>query len=214
MKLYSALYKDFYPFKEMGLFDATACVSYPNEMDTKDSALVVWGGSDISPALYNKGVATRTDATNKPSKRDMFEWWLMVDAREKGIPIIGVCRGAQMLCALAGGFLIQDVTHHAGHNHKVVTKDGRSFMVNSLHHQMLYPFDVEHEMVAWSEQPLSRHYTDVDSEGQDVQIDVPLEPEFVYFPKEKGIAIQWHPEYMEFGKEAQGYVKEQLQRLM
>jgi gamma-glutamyl-gamma-aminobutyrate hydrolase PuuD len=112
-----------------------------------------------------------------------------------------------MLCALAGGFLIQDVTHHAGHNHLVATKDGRSFMVNSLHHQMLYPFDVEHEMVAWSAPALSSHYLDVND-----PIEVPIEPEFVYFPKEKGIAIQWHPEYMRYEMEAQEYVKEQLEK--
>ena len=210
MKLYSALYNDFYPFQHMSLFDDYSVVMDPADMDSDDAALVVWGGEDISPALYNKPVSNYTGAGPRPSKRDAYEWALMQAAQERGIPIIGICRGAQMLCALAGGFLIQDVTGHAiGRQHSVKTKEGRSFAVNSLHHQMLYPWDVEHELIAWSPVPLSDHYMDVNQ-----PIAVPCEPEFVYFPKQKGIAIQWHPEYMEIELEAQAYVAEKLKELL
>ena len=74
---------------------------------------------------------------------------------------------------------------------------------------MLYPFDVEHEMVAWSKHKLSNYYIDVENE-----IDIPVEPEFVYFPKEKGIAIQWHPEMMPATCAATQFVEQKLKEYL
>lgn len=208
MKLASAIYSQCYPFDVMGLFTEYNGVTRPDELDT-DSALVVWGGGDISPTLYNKAVGKYTGADVLPSRRDVIEWDLMKRAEKLGIPIIGICRGAQMLCALAGGFLIQDVNNHTS-AHLTETDDGEVFGVSSLHHQMLYPFEVDHVMKAWSKQKRSEgHYLDVDTHR-----DMPLEPEYVYFPKQKGLAIQWHPEYMKEDCKANMYVKKQIQELV
>jgi len=203
MKLASALYDSHYPFKEMDMFDDYTVVNDPSELD-KDSCLVVWGGADISPSLYNRPVSPYTHADDRPSWRDAAEWNLMQRAQELNIPIIGICRGAQMLCALAGGFLIQDVTNHTS-GHLVKTNKGDVFQVSSLHHQMLYPFDVPHELVAWSKHQLSDHYIDVKE-----SIQMEIEPEFVYFPRDRGIAIQWHPEFMKVNTNANAYVKQKL----
>lgn len=203
MKLSSALYPGHYPFDEMGIFTSFNIVKYPDEL-TKDSALVVWGGADISPSLYNRAVGTQTSADVLPSRRDQLEWDLMKGAVELNIPIIGICRGAQMLCALAGGFLVQDITNH-GLSHDVITNTGEIFKASSLHHQMMFPFEVDHELVAWSRGKLSSHYLDVDGD-----IKVPCEPEFVYFPKQQGIAIQWHPEFMSLEDRANVFVQDYL----
>jgi len=186
MKLYSAIYNGFFPFDEMGLFTDFEATRNPEDLE-EEGALVVWGGEDISPSLYNKAVGSRTGARDVPSARDQVEWDLMKAAKERGIPIIGICRGAQMLCALEGGFLIQDVTNH-GRRHAATTSDGQTFPVSSLHHQMLYPFDVDHELLAWSTEKRSTHYLDVDT-----PIEVEVEPECVLF--KSGIGIQWHPEF-------------------
>lgn len=209
MKLASAIYDSFYPFDrpEDGLFDGFDVVIKPDNL-TKEHALIVWGGSDISPSLYNREVSIHTGASENPSKRDQIEWALMQRAKELNIPIIGICRGAQMLCALAGGFLVQDVTDHTDEHH-VDTHDGDIFRVSSLHHQMMYPFDVEHELIAWSDTNRSQHYMDVDT-----PISVHVEPELVYFPKERGIAIQWHPEFMERNCTANRYVYNLLDRYL
>lgn len=203
MKLSSALYDGHYPFEEMGLFNQFNCVYHPEEL-TKDSALVVWGGGDISPSLYNKEVSPHTGAGSTLSHRDRSEWELMKAAVSLDIPIIGICRGAQMLCALAGGYLIQDVTNH-GESHEVTTTEGNVLRVSSLHHQMMYPFEVDHEMVAQSKRKLSRHYIDVNT-----NVEVPCEPEFVYFPKVRGIAVQWHPEFMDYPNPASLFVREKV----
>lgn len=203
--LYSALYDSFYPFDEMGLFKDYKAVMKPEEMIDPAGCLVVWGGADISPSLYNKAVGRRTGASEVLSRRDYFEWELMKAAKEKNMPIIGICRGAQMLCALAGGFLIQDVTHHTS-GHKATLNDGRELTVSSLHHQMMAPWGVPHEMIATSKGKRSSHYLDVDT-----PVEVPEEPEFVVFPDVKGYAIQWHPEYMSVDCEANQFVHQFLE---
>ena len=197
----------FFPFDEYELFADYKSVNGPDDLQEND-VLVVWGGADISPSLYNKAVGRRTGADPEPSYRDKYEWSLMQRAKELGVPIVGVCRGAQMLCALAGGFLVQDVTNH-GRSHTVDTSEGDKLGVSSLHHQMMYPFEVDHKLLAWASQPISSHYLDVDT-----PIDVPCEPEAVWFPQVKGLAVQWHPEFMGAKVPATQYVVQQMKGLM
>lgn len=204
----------FGPFnrKDFGLFAGFRDLTHTSQLKA-DDCLVVWGGADISPSLYNKKVSSMTGADMIPSYRDKFEWHFMQQAIGLGIPIIGICRGAQMLCAAAGGKLVQDVDNHAvGRTHEIRTYDGKTLNVNSLHHQMMYPWGVEHELIAWAPEKLSKdragnpNYTDVNEAGEDIQIEVPCEPEFVYFPKIKGFAIQWHPEFMDDHVPATDYI--------
>lgn len=196
----------FYPFMASGLFTDCKMMDSASEL-TKDDTLVVWGGADISPSLYNRAVGSRTNAREKLSDRDAYEWALMQRAKELGIPILGICRGAQMLCALAGGFLIQDVTNHGG-DHKIATHDGKVLNVNSIHHQMMNPFAVAHKMLAWTQTPRSRHYLDVDD-----PIEMEVEPEYVYFPQVKGHAVQWHPEFMDDETAATEYIFKHMKEL-
>ena len=208
LTLYSAVFDAFYPFGYMDLFSAFKVAEVPEDM-TDPGVLVVWGGGDISPSLYNRDVSLKTGATSKPSSRDVMEWNLMKAAVDKGMDIIGICRGAQMLCALAGGHLIQDVTNHAGDDHYITLNTGEMIQVCSVHHQMMYPWDVEHKMIAWSTENLSHHYMDVNT-----KVNVPCEPEQVYFPTVKGHAIQWHPEFMPINCHANQYIEEYFQNVL
>ncbi len=156
-------------------------------------AVVLWGGTDIHPSLYKQKHHKNNGAPHKPSERDVFEQKTVLYCKTKGIPIIGVCRGAQMLCAMAGGTLVQNVQNHAGPNHKITTVDGQTLTSNSLHHQMMDPFKVSHNLLAWADKPLSGIY---DGETTDDQHAMPFEPEVVYFPQLKGYAVQGHPEYI------------------
>lgn len=208
MKLiYSALYADdCHPFN--ALCDKVDYAKNPDDLKEHDSALVIWGGSDIHPGYYNHPMH-RT--THPGGLRDRLEWSLMQRAIELGIPIFGVCRGAQMLCAAAGGYLIQDVKNHVGH-HTVHTAEG-SFEVNSIHHQMMCweGTKVEAELLAWSPVRLSINTDRTPYYGyRDNEQFVPpegwQEPEFVYFPKIHGYAIQWHPEGMRSESEATKFI--------
>jgi anthranilate/para-aminobenzoate synthase component II len=157
-------------------------------------ALVIWGGEDISPSIYNNPVSKRTHAGASPSRRDRIELDACYAAIERGIPLIGVCRGAQLVCAVAGGRLIQHVNGHGG-GHLMTTSDGRTMRTTSIHHQMMYPFEVEHELLAWSSTNRSDVYIIGTDETDPAMVGRP-EPEVVWFPKIKALAIQGHPEFV------------------
>lgn len=202
MRLASALYSDFYPFDGLSHSDKAVVVE-PDQLTKKD-VLIVWGGADISPSLYNKRVSRFCHATDKPSQRDTMEWELMQKAIDLKIPIIGVCRGAQMLCAAAGGFLYQHVGNH-GQAHNMFIKDAEPVLINSIHHQMMAIKDTKHELIGWADEV---------SMGFDEDKIVKLEtnPEFVYFTDIKGIAVQWHPEMMSEKSPATRYLMNKLEK--
>lgn len=154
-------------------------------------ALVIWGGADISPSIYNEPVHARCGAGPELSVGDRIEVAACKAAIARNIPIIGVCRGAQLVCAMAGGILVQDVRGHGG-DHRITTKDGRSIITSSVHHQMMYPFKMdpdEYDLIAWADEPRSPTYAGV-------KVPPDREPEIVYFPKIKALGIQGHPEFM------------------
>jgi len=163
------------------------------------AAVVFWGGTDIHPSLYGQKAHKHSQVYgDSPTTRDIFEWNAMKFCKTNNIPMIGVCRGAQLMCAFAGGRLIQDCGGHVGGSggHLINTLDRdkgpTTFRATSCHHQMMYPFDVPHEMLAWS----STHQSDVyeDDKGA-VSMAGKVEPEIVYFPEINGLAIQGHPEW-------------------
>ena len=165
--------------------------------------LIIWGGSDIHPSLYLRdNVGTYTGETL--SLRDQAEAKLFSKAVEAGLLILGICRGAQLGCALSGGILIQDVSNHC-RDHLITTIDEKTFSTSSLHHQMMYPWAIEHELIAWTNYPRSSRYTGItDTELENWPThqygdkELPIEPEIVWFPKTKCLAIQGHPEMMNY----------------
>ena len=64
----------------------------------------------------------------------------------------------------------------------------------SCHHQMMYPYDIDHELLAWAAPARSRFYHGETTKTLDSMADK-REPEVVYFPSIQGLAIQGHPEW-------------------
>lgn len=191
MKLYSALDNyGGYPFNI--LWPDVKPVYFPEDID-EPGILVLWGGEDISPCYYGEKPNSFTDANDRPSSRDRLEGALIHRARDLDLFIIGICRGAQFMCCFNGGKLIQHVDKHAiGKRHKITINDGRVFDANSLHHQMMLLDDTEHELIAWSKE--STIY--IGENDQPIESPPDREPEVVYFPQTKTIAIQGHPEFI------------------
>lgn len=210
-KFFSATFLETAPF-----MDGSEIVTIRNpDHLSDDGILVLWGGEDISPRLYKH---PRHPTTGPDSGRDLIEVRLANRAIELGIPIIGICRGAQLLCALAGGSLIQDVRGHSGH-HFIVTSTGEQYTVNSIHHQQLYLAEMskdDYELLAHAEAvkqledgtTVFSNLVGNNHQWKDgIPITVEYEPEAVWFPKIKGLAIQWHPEYMSEAAPVQKYVQ-------
>lgn len=172
-------------------------------------AFVLWGGTDIHPSYYGAAAHRYNQAGFHPSDRDVWEWNAMKLCKAKGIPIIGVCRGAQFMCAFTGGKLIQHISGHSNGSHNVITTDGDKFAVTTCHHQMLDLRGTNHELLAWTPEPLSRVYQG-ETELDVVNKDGFKEPEIVYFPDIKGIAIQGHPEWAPESSKFVAYCNQQI----
>jgi putative glutamine amidotransferase len=171
------------PFEEFG-----KCSSDDRLLETPEeiSLVLFTGGADISPALYGDLPSYLTDIN---FKRDVEEVIAFRKALKLGLPMVGVCRGAQFLCAMAGGKLIQHVTgHHSSHN--VNTWDDRQIRVSSMHHQMMVPPE-DAQILAWSSPRLSNVYI---GSGDRKLMPPDQECEVAFFPSINAVGIQHHPE--------------------
>ncbi|MFY0409164.1 gamma-glutamyl-gamma-aminobutyrate hydrolase family protein [Solicola sp. PLA-1-18] len=77
-------------------------------------ALVVTGGADVDPSRYGAEPHERTAAW-RPD-RDAWELALLDAAASRGIPVLGVCRGLQVMAVHAGGTLDQHTPDVVGHD--------------------------------------------------------------------------------------------------
>ncbi|MEU5975430.1 gamma-glutamyl-gamma-aminobutyrate hydrolase family protein [Streptomyces sp. NPDC047315] len=74
--------------------------------------LVIAGGADVEPVRYG---SDRDPRTGPPARdRDAWELMLVDAALEAGLPLLGICRGMQVLNVALGGTLVQHVDGHTG----------------------------------------------------------------------------------------------------
>ncbi|RUM20518.1 gamma-glutamyl-gamma-aminobutyrate hydrolase family protein [Rhizobium vallis] len=121
-------------------------------LDGKQGLLVL-GGADADPSCYGQ-MATSDTIYGLNVEVDKFELDLMASAQAHGIPVLGICRGMQLMNVLRGGDLVQDIgsdTIHVGNDensvmvsHLVQIADGsrlssiyadKQISVQSAHHQ-------------------------------------------------------------------------------
>lgn len=178
------------------------------------NAFILWGGTDIHSSLYGQDPHKFSQAPHGKSTRDSWEWQALKYCKANNIPVIGVCRGAQMMCAFVGGSLFQHVAGHQS-NHSIVTKDGTTLETSSAHHQMLDLHNTNHELIAWSKTNLSPFYYGEHSHTP-AHLDLKTfkEPEIVFFPEIKGLAIQGHPEWMTNKSPFNVYVLELVEKYL
>ncbi|MCD8158521.1 MAG: gamma-glutamyl-gamma-aminobutyrate hydrolase family protein [Clostridiales bacterium] len=154
------------------------------------------GGNDVNPEIYREKLTSDCVDINKD--RDSLETELFGLCLKYDKPVLGICRGIQLMNALLGGTLYKDlpkehptgIDHHMKppydvpcHSvtilkntplHKLLKKD--SLEVNSYHHQVVKTLAPALSPMAVSEDGLT---------------------EAVYMPDKKFIqAVQWHPEFM------------------
>ncbi len=157
--------------------------------------LLLTGGPDVEPAAYGQERHALTDGGDPPMEQ--AEFYLLRRALADGLPVLGICRGLQVLNVAAGGTLYQDLAYEfdttiahpayadgrAALVHKVQVGEGSRLRaalgsgevgVNSLHHQGIH--DLAPGLSA----------TAVAPDGLVEAIERPDLP-FV-------VAVQWHPE--------------------
>lgn len=172
-----------------------------NNKDELDSVLklcdgfLITGGQDVNPRLYNEKISEKCGEISEV--RDFMDSYILKYAMKKDIPLLGICRGAQIMNASMGGTLYQDLeseygsntNHHMDfpydrevHKVKIITNsllekilNKELIGVNSYHHQAI--------------KKLSSHFLEAGISDDGLV-------EAIYSPKHKFIlGVQWHPEY-------------------
>ncbi|MBE0495347.1 MAG: gamma-glutamyl-gamma-aminobutyrate hydrolase family protein [Campylobacterales bacterium] len=184
---------------------------------------VIAGGADVDPRLYGKELkqeweaerkrvfflkswlllplvflvrvfSSRTHSKDADNARDTLELAVIAHAFEKNLPLLGICRGMQLMNIYHKGTLHQEIKdfytesphlttllprktiHIALHSKLYEILGHQRYRVNSLHHQSIDLLGEKLHKVAW------------ESNGIIQAIEAPAHPFFV--------GIQWHPEYL------------------
>lgn len=176
-----------------------AAFGFERAADVISADLVCFtGGVDVDPRLYGQKALPVTQSPNKT--RDDYETKIYHDCVKMGIPMVGICRGAQFLHVMNGGKLWQHVSGHTGADHIIYDiDDDVNVLSTSIHHQMLQKNEGL-EVVAITPHVVSRVFMDdkttikLPSSG-DVEEDLTeVEIEAGAYPKTKCFFTQGHPE--------------------
>ncbi len=170
--------------------------------------LIVTGGEDVHPSFYGEEITS--DKVEVSSERDFLEIGLIKKAKEREIPVLGICRGPQVINVAFGGSLYQDLSlrkeftldhTHTGNpkysnRHEIILNENSSLhriigkkeiWVNTYHHQIIKKLSPEFVATAWTKE-------DEVIEG-------------IEHTSSKIIAVQWHPEMMMEEESAQKLFK-------
>ena len=160
--------------------------------------LIITGGADINPLLYSKSVDK--SVKNIDSKRDKLELKLLDIAVKKELPILGICRGMQLINIYFGGTLHQDIAKlNLKYPHKnsvfpikkiKILKDTKLYKivnkttiyVNAIHHQSVDKLGKNLRVNAYDKNKIVEGIESID--------------------KNFLIGVQWHPEYIFYKRES------------
>ena len=156
--------------------------------------IIFTGGPDVRPSFFGEEIDPACGEIS--DERDAFELKLYKTVIDKDIPILGICRGAQVMNIAAGGNIYQDIYSNAGTRLVHHTLDGKrafhnvtladtslkemfgfsadSFIANSYHHQSVKELGEGYKAMAFSDDGLI---------------------EAIYMPDHRfAVGVQWHPE--------------------
>ncbi len=88
-------------------------IDHEDELLDRVDGLILSGGGDIDPRLY--GAERHPETTLVSAERDAFELALTRRAIARDLPVLGVCRGLQVVNVALGGTLLQHLPEHLGH---------------------------------------------------------------------------------------------------
>jgi putative glutamine amidotransferase len=180
----------------------------PDEVLDLLDGLVLAGGADIDPSFY--GQAPHAETKGTVPRRDAFELALTRRALERDVPVLGICRGMQLLNVACGGTLLQHLPDRYGHHE---------------HRRSPGTFDDADHDVRLDEGSLaaaaageavhgtkSHHHQGVDRLGDGLVVTgwsvMDELPEAIERPDRRfALGVQWHPEADERSRVIESFVR-------
>jgi acyl-CoA reductase-like NAD-dependent aldehyde dehydrogenase/gamma-glutamyl-gamma-aminobutyrate hydrolase PuuD len=178
---------------------------------------ILTGGVDIEPSLYDDNSSYDNAPDSFQLERDLFEKEIFEYSQLYRLPLLGICRGMQLVNTLLGGKLIQDLGEHneihkkekADKQHKVEV-EARSLMneivnetagfVNSAHHQAIHKNELGENL-----RPNAFSCSE-DETIEGLEFEDKSDRGFM-------LCVQWHPERME-GKDESPFSKNIKERFL
>ncbi|MGC8865716.1 MAG: gamma-glutamyl-gamma-aminobutyrate hydrolase family protein [Bacteroidales bacterium] len=159
--------------------------------------LLVTGGGDIHPGLYGKEYDTAICKDIDP-RRDSLETMALRKAFERKIPVLGICRGFQMINIFLGGTLLPDLPRDMGDEVMHQCPDP----MNCLHPIQVEPHTMLHRITGFNEGMVnSNHHQGIDQLAADLKATAFSSDhliEAIEWKDAEGkswlLAVQWHPE--------------------
>jgi putative glutamine amidotransferase len=170
----------------------------PGILDTLDGVMLT-GGPDVRPSLY--GATTEHPTVDVDPVRDAYELPLAAAAFQRGMPLLAICRGLQVLNVAAGGTLIQDLPSQRGGaiNHSILDpRDAVAHDVSVVPGSRLATAMADRLAPGGRLEVNSRHHQAIDrlAPGFTVVATAPDGVIEAFEPTRPGfcIGVQWHPE--------------------
>jgi putative glutamine amidotransferase len=161
--------------------------------------LVLTGGADIDPASY--GQQAHAETVDTVPERDAFEIALVRAAIERDLPVLGICRGMQLINVARGGTLLQHLPEHFGHGeHRraIGSFDGADHDVRLFEGTLAARAagELEHATKSHHHQGIDRLGEGLVVSGRSTLDELPEAIEWEGGPSDRRfvLGVQWHPE--------------------
>ena len=163
------------------------------------SSLIMTGGVDLFPEFYNDWEDGKSRDMYIP-ERDGFEFKILDYALEHNYPILGICRGMQVINCRLKGSLLSDIETIRGVNHrKIDSTQDRIHSINIIENTLLHEISGLNEGIV-----NSSHHQAIDRLGEGLIVSAKSADGIIEAvewlesdTKPFLLAVQWHPERME-----------------
>lgn len=184
----------------VNLAGGAAVLLPPQAIDAADrvldglDGLIITGGRDMDPAAYGQQRHPETDEPVQANReRDAWEIGLVRGAIRRGMPVLGICRGAQVINVAMGGTLHQHLPDVVGHTRHQL--GNAVFSTSSVH---TVPNSRLAGLIGESSDAQCYHHQAIDRLGEGLVISAQDSDgviEAVEIPGENFVlGVQWHPE--------------------
>lgn len=173
------------------LWDTSCALEDPQEVRHYDGVLIL-GGGDIDATCYNAAASEARNAYGVDPRADEDAFAVIRAAEGAGLPVLGICRGAQLLNVYRGGTIIPDIDdfalHRGGPGQPLFLDEKISILTGTRLARIL---DVDHVVAR------SGHHQAVDEVGNGLVVAARALDgviEAVEDPERWMVGVQWHPE--------------------